>query len=47
MRDFLVEKSPKEVDKFLFPKDNTSRHFELSQYKLVLPNEETNDRRWL
>ena len=47
MRDLLVEKGPKRVDGILFPKDSSGRRFELSQYKRVLLNGETNDRRWL
>ena len=33
IRDFLVESGPKRAHRVLFPKDSTSRHFELSQYK--------------
>jgi len=47
MRNFLVEKGPKRADRVLFPKNSIGRYFELSQYKRVLSNGETNDRRWL
>ncbi|XP_022843415.1 zinc finger MYM-type protein 5-like [Olea europaea var. sylvestris] len=46
-RDYLVERGPKRVDGILFPKDCTNRHFDSSQYKRLLRNGQTIDRRWL
>ncbi|XP_022866201.1 zinc finger MYM-type protein 1-like [Olea europaea var. sylvestris] len=46
-RDYLVERGPKRVDDISFPKDCTNRHFDSSQYKRLLRNGQTIDRRWL
>ncbi|CAA2984694.1 zinc finger MYM-type 1-like [Olea europaea subsp. europaea] len=46
-RDYLVKMGPKRVDDISFPKDCTNKHFDSSQYKRLLPNGETIDRRWL
>ncbi|XP_022850564.1 zinc finger MYM-type protein 5-like [Olea europaea var. sylvestris] len=46
-RDILVEMDPKIVDNILFPKDSQVRHFDSSQYKQLLANGQTTDRRWL
>lgn len=37
-RDYLVERGPKRVDDISFSKDCTNRHFDSSQYKLLLRN---------
>ncbi|XP_022875782.1 uncharacterized protein LOC111394258 [Olea europaea var. sylvestris] len=47
IRDFMVEIGPKKIDYILFPKDNQGRHFDSSQYKRLLANGQTTDRRWL
>ncbi|XP_022843386.1 zinc finger MYM-type protein 1-like [Olea europaea var. sylvestris] len=47
IRNFLVEVGPKRVDDIFFPRDNKGRHFESSQYKRLMANGQTTDRRWL
>ena len=47
LRDLLVKKDPTREDNFNYPIDKISRHFSSIHYTRVLPNDETQDRKWL
>ena len=47
MRDLLVEKDPIREANFNYLIDKINRHFSSKHYARVLPNGETQDRKWL
>lgn len=47
LRDLLVEKCPTREVNLNYPIDKIGRHFSSKHYVRVLPNGETQDRKWL